>query len=110
MAGLEDGADAPVAELVQDQVVADQKASALVLTESGRLMTGEFAGGHQAARKAGNTRGEESTESAVSSAALARPRSETAHANSSSETLIERFATPCPRGGRPPPLLRGPPA
>ena len=52
MPGLEDDAHAALAELVEDQVVADQEPAALLLINRGGLVRRELAGLDQGARKA----------------------------------------------------------
>ena len=57
MAGLEDHAHSALAELVEDQVVADQEPAALLLINGGRLVRRELAGLDQRARQAQNALG-----------------------------------------------------
>ena len=54
MPRLEDHAHAALAELVEDEVVADQEPAALLLVDRGRLVGGQLAGLDQGARQAQN--------------------------------------------------------
>ena len=56
MAGLEDHAHSTLADLVEDQIVADQKSPALLLINGGGLIGRKFAGLDQGARQPQNPR------------------------------------------------------
>ena len=57
VAGLEDHAHSALAELVQDEVVADQEAAALSLVDGSRLVRSQLAGLDQGARQAEDSLG-----------------------------------------------------
>ena len=57
MAGLEDHAHSALAQLVEDQVVADQEAAALSLVDGSRLVGSQLAGLDQGARQAEDSLG-----------------------------------------------------